>query len=328
MNKKVFGLSLLILLCICIGILQFIQTNKPQSISVVDQNVSVPVPSPSPTPEPTISLVFVGDIMLDRTIRLKAQQHGYDFLIGPNLKQLLSEADYGVANLEGPVTTNQSVSVGSEVGSTRNFIFTFAPESLPFLKKHNITVVNLGNNHILNFGQQGLTETYQNLDTSQLKYFGYTSTTQPENSSFYILEHNGSEIGFVNYNQFIIEGESQALIDIEKIKNEVDYLILYTHWGNEYVPENKVLVDLAHQFIDAGVDLIIGSHPHVVTGHEIYKDKHIYYSLGNFIFDQYFSDDVKTGLVVTALINPISKETFVTEQTVSLSPTGQTELVP
>ncbi|MDQ5951053.1 MAG: hypothetical protein QG639_330, partial [Patescibacteria group bacterium] len=141
-----------------------------------------------------------------------------------------------------------------------------------------------------------------------------------------VLHTPQGTLGFINYNQFITGGEEQAFQDLANIRDDVDYLIVYTHWGNEYVQENQVLIDLAHRFVDAGADLIIGSHPHVITGHETYKDAHIYYSLGNFIFDQYFDAEVKKGLVVLATIHPKTKETSVVEHTVTLEPTGQTEL--
>lgn len=318
-----------LLLLACIGGLYLTSRSTPIPLSAPLGSAFPLLHNPTPEPvDETVTLVFAGDIMLDRNIRLKAQQNGYDSLIGPRLKELLTSAHYAVVNLEGPVTSNPSVSVGSAVGSSRNFLFTFAPESVAFLKAHNMTIVNLGNNHILNFGTEGLSETYQLLDQGGVKYFGFTGSTQPEGSSIFVLEHNSNTVGFVNYNQFISEGEEQAFADIEKIRPSVEYLVLYTHWGNEYVQENQVLIELAHRFVDAGVDLLIGSHPHVVTGHEVYRDKHIYYSLGNFIFDQYFEPEVKKGLVVKAEINPETKETFVTEAQVNIDPSGQTELAP
>jgi poly-gamma-glutamate synthesis protein (capsule biosynthesis protein) len=301
----------------------------PAMNSLTEENFASALPKPSSTPiakKNTISLIFAGDIMLDRNIRTKAKQNGYDFLLGPRLSALLKSSDYTVANLEGPITDNQSVSVGSAVGSTSNFIFTFAPESTTFLKDHSITIVNLGNNHILNFGPDGLAQTYSYLDAAAINYFGFTGDTQPENSETYILDHDGYKIGFVNYNQFIVNGDQQVFADIKKIKPNVDYLIVYTHWGNEYVQENTVLINLAHEFVDAGAHLVIGSHPHIITGNEIYQGSPIYYSLGNFIFDQYFDEDVKKGKLVKATINSDTNETSLEEFIVGISPNGQTEL--
>lgn len=274
-----------------------------------------------------IELLFTGDVMLDRNIRLKAEQNGYSFLIGPKLRELLQSADEVIINLEGPITNNPSVSVGSAVGSTRNFIFTFSPASTNFLIDSSISIVNLGNNHILNFGSEGLSQTYNYLDAAGINYFGFTGQDQPEEKFTYILERDSYRIGFANYNQFISGGNAQVLQDIALLDSQVDYLVVYTHWGNEYVPENETLKNLAHSFVDAGADLVIGSHPHVITGNEVYKNKVIYYSLGNFIFDQYFEPAVKKGLVIKAVINIDTDETTISEYPVLMDGSGQTELI-
>lgn len=323
-------LFLLVLIAIFVTVNLSLKLNRHFSISSLPAlNSPTPISTASPENEIVdnqVELIFAGDVMLDRNIRQKAQQNGYNFLIGSNLKAVLVDADHAVVNLEGPITSNQSVSVGSAVGSTRNYIFTFPPETPEFLLDQNMTIVNVGNNHILNFGIEGLGETYALLDKAEINYFGNTGPSQPPDSSTFILSRGDRSIGFVNYNQFISGGEEQAFADINKIKPLVDYIVLYAHWGNEYQQENEVLITLAHKFVDAGVDLLIGSHPHIVTGHEIYNDKHIYYSLGNFIFDQYFDTEVRRGLVVKASINLETGATEITEYPVSINPNGQTEL--
>lgn len=287
----------------------------------------VPQAVPPTEEQQPITIIFAGDIMLDRSIRSKALQFGYEYLISPSLSDLLQKADIVVANLEGPITNNPSISVGSEVGSRNNYIFTFAPESASFLANKNINLVNLGNNHILNFGPAGLESTYQYLDQAGVAYFGYTGIDQPATKYIKIIDKNGYKIGFVNYNQFIWQGEEQAFTDLATVSSEADYVIMYTHWGNEYVPENQVLIDLAHTFIDAGADMIIGSHPHVITGNEIYQGKPIYYSLGNFIFDQYFDEQVKKGLLLEASISPETNQATISEYYVELTPAGYTNLI-
>lgn len=317
---------LIILSVICFGYL--VSKSSTQTSSLSEESFAPILETPQSTPETSknITLLFAGDVMLDRNIRLAAEKADYDSLIGPQLKNLLKTADSVIVNLEGPITSNQSLSVGSEVGSSRNFLFTFSPESTQFLLNHSISLVNLGNNHILNFGQPGLNETYQLLDQAGIQYFGYTGVEQPAEKFTTTKTIDGYTFGFVNYNQFIWEGESQVFVDIEKLRSQVDYLIVYTHWGNEYVPENQVLKSLAHRFVDTGADLVIGSHPHIITGNEVYKGKHIYYSLGNFIFDQYFEPAVQKGLVIEATINPLNGETAIQEHRVIISKTGQTEL--
>ncbi|HNS65922.1 MAG TPA: CapA family protein [Candidatus Woesebacteria bacterium] len=258
------------------------------------------LPTPTPTPQ-CATLLFGGDMMFDRHIREKAQAKGnYDFIFD-SLAPLFSEADVIVANLEGPVTDFPSRSVGSEIGSTNNYFFTFEPKVVVEILAQWPFIVNLGNNHILNFGQEGLTQTYWYLKESGLPYFGYTQPAQEE-PSYVIKEIRGISFGFVNYNQFVTGGKERVYRDMAEIRDSVEVLVVYTHWGNEYVQENQVIKDLAHQLVEAGADLIIGSHPHVVQGVEAYEGKRIYYSLGNFVFDQYFEEAVQNGLLVEAKV--------------------------
>jgi len=283
--------------------------------------LSHPSPTPTPSPQP-ITLLFAGDLMLDRHIRQKAQSSGYDFILEP-LTNLFSQQDLVIANLEGPVTDNNSISLGSEIGSPRNYVFTFSPDSLATLTKNKIHLVNLGNNHILNFGNKGLTTTLSYLDQNQIAYFG-----QPEAAQNYrILEFQGKKISIISYNQFISGGLAQTLTNLNQTLNQSDWQIIYAHWDNEYAPQSSPATQkLAHQFIDAGADLVIGSHPHVVQQTEIYQGKTVYYSLGNFVFDQYFSKETQTGLLVQVKIDPISGNFSFADYQIKMDLSGQTQL--
>ena len=259
-------------------------------------------PSPTPIPAPECAtILFGGDMMFDRHIRQKAQAVGnYDFIFR-DLEPLLKSADLVVANLEGPVTDFPSRSVGSEVGSTDNYFFTFEPKAILDSLSRWPFVVNLGNNHISNFGAEGLLQTKSYLLKAKLGFFGYTVPGQQEETTWQ-TSVNGLRIAFVNYNQFVVGGLEQSLLDIAESRTSADVVVVYTHWGNEYVPENDVQRNLAHQFVDAGADLVIGSHPHVVQSMEDYAGKRIYYSLGNFVFDQYFEEAVQNGLLVESTV--------------------------
>ncbi len=264
----------------------------PNSTDGEDENLPI-------EDDKTVKILFGGDIILDRYIRTVIKARSFDHII-EGIKPLLNEADFVVANLEGPVTDNQSVSVGSEFGERNNFVFTFPKEVIPDLYKNNISVVNIGNNHIMNFGNDGLEQTRKALKEAGIKYFG---DPNDPNYRWYVKEHNGMNIGFVCYDQFTENGFEKTLDDLSVIKDKTDAVIVYTHWGVEYETcSNKTQQEYAHTFIDQGADLIIGSHPHVVQEVETYKDKTIFYSLGNFIFDQYFSEETQKGLLVRAII--------------------------
>jgi poly-gamma-glutamate capsule biosynthesis protein CapA/YwtB (metallophosphatase superfamily) len=115
-------------------------------------------------------------------------------------------------------------------------------------------------------------------------------------------------LAFIGYNQFqsFVDGAWEASTTTEasvRAAREQGYFpIVFAHWGEEYVPAGERQKRLARAWIDAGAEMVIGAHPHVVQEHEEYAGKHIYYSLGNFIFDQYWEDAVRNGLLVEVRI--------------------------
>jgi len=274
----------------------------------------------------SLKLLFGGDLMFDRHIRLNAQEHGnYNFIFS-DLKELFFGYDLVIANLEGPITDSSSISLGTIPGSPENFIFTFDPQVAQVLADHNIRVVCLGNNHILNFGQEGLISTRHYLGQNGVASFGFAGD---DGGRTLIKELNGFRLGFVNYNQFILGGLAAAKEDIESLLPDTDWLILYAHWGNEYQPyPQEEIKTLAHQFIDQGVDLVIGSHPHVVLSSEEYQGKMIYYSLGNFVFDQYFSLETMTGVLVEVVIDTEKEKIETREWPIKMEKSGKTVLSP
>jgi len=295
MKQKFLYILLLPSLVVVAIFLYFSLTSPPESSPKV-LSLSTTTPTPTPTLSPPLNLLFTGDAMFDRSIRSRGEKEGYSFIL-EEITEYLNSFDLVITNLEGPLTDNQSQSTDSEIGSTDNYIFTFDSEIIPTLKENNLTLLNLGNNHILNFGEDGLKQTTDYLNENDLKYFGDTGTSLV--SPFIIQNLNGLEIVFINHNQFTGQGIDPTLDLISRLETQVDLIILYTHWGEEYQEEpSDTIEEQAYQFIDQGVDLIIGSHPHVIQTHELYNGKHIYYSLGNFVFDQYFSEETQQGLLV------------------------------
>jgi poly-gamma-glutamate synthesis protein (capsule biosynthesis protein) len=181
----------------------------------------------------------------------------------------------------------------------------------------------LANNHILNFGWQGLASTKKYLDEAGIEYFG-----APNGQRNIIKEINGVKIGFISYNEFYGHNEEEEKLvieEIEKIKTETDLVIIFSHWGPEYrLTPTDAVKELAHKFINGGADLIIGSHPHVSEPMEEYNGKRIYYSLGNFVFDQYFDEDVRNGMGVVVKVNLETKQLNFEEIKFYLQSGGQT----
>ncbi|MBP9820073.1 CapA family protein, partial [Candidatus Woesebacteria bacterium] len=254
------------------------------------------------------------------------QRSGKDHIFS-RMQPFISQHDLVVANLEGPVTDNESVSLGSIVGSRENFIFTFEPLVPQLLHDANIKVVNLGNNHINNFGSDGVQQTKERLTAASISYFGNITGEDTEDS---VVEQTIGDVrfGFVNFNQFAPRSLEVALADIASLGDKVDFIIVYTHWGNEYeLTINEVLRQQAQAMIDAGADMIIGSHPHVIQPSEVYKGKYIYYSLGNFVFDQYFDENVQTGLLLSVAFSSIDGSIKPIEHRIHLEKGGQTILL-
>ena len=270
-----------------------------------------------------IQILFVGDLMFDRGIRYYAQKNGSNEYIFDKIYSLLVNNDLVLANLEGPITDEKSVSAGTAIGSKNNYFFTFDPSVAETLYRENIKLVGLANNHILNFGQEGLNSTKKYLSEASISYFG-----APEGNRTIIKEMSGIKIAFISYNQFYgnqnLE-EKSVLENIEKNKSEADFVIVFCHWGVEYDTEPiDSIKDLAHKFIDQGADLVVGSHPHVIVPMETYNGKRIYYSLGNFIFDQYFDQNVRNGMGLILKIDLQTKQLQFEEKRLYLQSGGQT----
>ncbi len=237
-----------------------------------------------------ISILALGDLMMDRNVRGAINENSPDY---PFIKisDFLKGNDLILVNLEGPFTDLSSKSLGNH-----GMIFTFDPAMIPFLKNFGFNLFDLANNHTLNFGQKGLDQTKKYLSDSGLDYFGDPFN---KNGISLVKEISGIRIGFIGYDELDSPAIETVLAEIKNLRPQADFLIVYSHWGVEYITMfSKSQQAKARQFIDAGADLVIGSHPHVIQPLEVYKNKIIFYSLGNFLFDQNFSVQTSQGLAV------------------------------
>jgi len=248
--------------------------------------------------EPEARIVFGGDMMFDRYIRQIMETVGGDYVFSC-IDRALGGADAVVANLEGPITNNASVSINTEDGDEGHYTFTFPPEVAPLLARHNIFVVNIGNNHIANFSWEGITQTKEYLTKADVAYFGDPQSSEEDRVLH--LSFNDIPFAFVSWSDWTSDKTDHTVAQVAKEVAAGNVTVVYAHWGDEYVAPPERVKALAHQFVDAGAALVVGSHPHIVQEIERYKDKYIYYSLGNFIFDQYFSEEVKNGLLLSVV---------------------------
>ena len=173
--------------------------------------------------------------------------------------------------------------------------FTFAPKSAKALADAGITAVSLANNHTANFGVKGVNDTKKNLGDANVQWFG---TPWNASSTELVIERNGMKIAFVGYHDFA-PGFDRILDDVKRLSAEGDFVIVMPHWGIEYYPHPTAKMrEQAREFVAAGAKAVIGAHPHVISENETIAGVPIYYSLGNLLFDQYFSDDVMNGELV------------------------------
>lgn len=241
------------------------------------------------SPATSWSLTAVGDIMLDRNVWNKIKQYGKTYPFA-KITTELKGADMALGNLEGPFTssTKHAVSGGA-------LLFNFDPIMAPVLKQSGFTILSLANNHTLNQGQAGLDATRQILKKLGLIAFG-----DPRNATGFTKTQtiNDQKITFIGYHG-LANGFESVVSEVKKARKTSDVVVVVPHWGAEYKlniqPRLKVQ---AHQLVDAGADMVLGGHPHVVEPMEVYKNRFIAYSLGNFIFDQYFSSDTQQGLML------------------------------
>ncbi len=245
---------------------------------------------------PALSLVVVGDIMLDRNVSNIINRKGFEYFF-KGVQELISSADIAIGNLEGPFTSYPSRTTSLQ---SKELVFTFDPHLAPKLATLGFDAFGLGNNHTLNFGYEGLSMTRSYLNQAGILYYGDPSNKEEVST---IISRNGIRIALIGFHEFSYMNFENVYQEIERMRPFADIVIVTPHWGVEYKTEpTDRMVEWAHAFIDRGADAVIGAHPHIIALSEEYKGKKIYYSLGNFAFDQYFSEATMKGLALKLTI--------------------------
>ncbi len=275
-----------------------------------------------------IKLSFLGDVALGQDHQFNytdSFDHMFDKKEGDyawffsGVADLLKQDDLTVANLETTLSNETQKAEKFDYGN--NYWFNGKPEYANILKAGSVEIANLANNHTYDFGQKGYDATRQALKDAGIEYFGYTEVLYKE--------VKGIRIGFAGFNQL---GEYEQGLDmnvfkaevkemIEKLRSECDLVIVNFHWGKEYKYKHEPLQqELAYLAIDAGSDLVIGHHPHVLQSIEKYKGKYIAYSLGNFCFGgRKKPDDYDTA---------IFQQTFIFDSDRVLQPIEEPDIIP
>jgi len=213
------------------------------------------------------------------------------------------------------------------------------PSVIPALKGAGLSIVSVANNHAGDWGRDAYTDTLLRLKENEILYTGGGINIQ-EAEQPVVIEKYEIKIGYLGFsdvgpNMTASESNSGILLTSnphfdEIIKNasrQVDHLIVAFHFGEEYKTEhNDRQKLLAHKAIDDGAKIIIGTHPHVIQDTEIYKNGFIAYSLGNFIFDQYFSENTMKGMLLKIRLNK-NGSMIIKKNTVSLNKVFQPEKI-
>ncbi|SDF64451.1 poly-gamma-glutamate synthesis protein (capsule biosynthesis protein) [Fontibacillus panacisegetis] len=251
--------------------------------------------------EQELLIHFGGDTIFSDKVAVKLNEEGYDYPY-EYVRELFQNDDLTVVNLETPVTER---GVGAE---NKTFVFKSSPKALPEMVKAGIDAVNLANNHSLDQGVEGLLDTIDHLKDNHILHVGAGKNRNDAFTPIYV-ERKGIKIAICGFSR-VIPHESwsaekkragvaatynseMAVKAIQAARKNADLVLVVVHWGKERATElEKHQTSLAHEYIDAGADLVIGGHPHVLQGIEKYKNKWIAYSSGNFIFTK--SKDPKT----------------------------------
>ncbi|SRR6056297_673141 len=258
-----------------------------------------------------IMVSATGDIMLGRRVGKLLDENG-GISAYKNFSFIFDRSDVLFGNLECSLSERGQRLLGKGIW------LRGTPDKAELLKEAGFSILSLANNHILDYGNDALQDTVDFLDEKGIGHAGagmdISSAREP-----YIFDKGGSSIGFLAYNEFsyyfwsyeekrkFVAEENMPgtaptdlapmLEDIEKLKSRVDLVAVSLHWGiEESNSETEGQREMAHALIDAGADIIIGHHPHVIQGLEIYRERPIIYSLGNYIFDQN-DENNKQGMV-------------------------------
>ncbi|MEK7542154.1 MAG: CapA family protein [Patescibacteria group bacterium] len=251
-------------------------------------------PFPQKQETKTITLLFAGDIILDRGVEWQIQKNGGNWH-WPFLKvaDTLQKADLAFANLESQISDK-----GHNVGSI--YSFRADPQSVEGLVYAGFDVLSVVNNHSFDYTKEAFEDSIARIQKAGIA---------PLAQNLVIREVESTKIGFLAYSNFpgpaLVNWDNfpEVIQDIQNAKSQVDILVVSLHAGVEYAKEPDEFQNaFAQDAIDAGADLIVGHHPHVVQPLEQYKQGWITYSLGNFVFDQDFSKETMAGAMLKVIV--------------------------
>ncbi len=251
--------------------------------------------STTTTEPPALTIAAGGDVHGDRNVGKYIDKHGGEAVFA-KVKPYLEDAHLAFVNLESPISDKGSPVPGKE------FTFRSRTALAAGLAYAGLDVVSLANNHARDYGAAALLDTFVRLEAVGVKWAG-AGADASEARSPALLETPAGTVAVLAFTGIIPSGfpagsdrpgvattsdQARVIAAVQSAAEKADYVIVSFHWGTEYEGvANAGQKALAHKVIDAGADLVLGHHPHVIQGLEVYKNKLIAYSLGDFVFDHY-----------------------------------------
>lgn len=276
--------------------ISFFDLVNPPTPEPAPGSTPAPTPEPSPTPEPVtqadgsvvVTLTAVGDVTIGRNVQysgasifekeLKKQNNDINFIFR-NVKDIFAQDDLTIANFEGVLADSYTIPSNKRNNS---FLFLGPPSYAEALKNNSVEAVTMENNHVGDFGQDGIDATIAAMENVGVVWANKTRMG--------VYEIQGLRIGMLAYqtlNQSISSSELKDLVaaDIARAKESCDIVTVSFHWGEEldYAPRSNQIM-LGRAAIDAGADLVLGHHSHRINPIECYKGRYIVYSLANCSF--------------------------------------------
>lgn len=262
-----------------------------------------------PETQQDVTVVFSGDILLSSYVLNNYEKSGINGILSEELQSEMQNADITMVNEEFPFSNR-----GTQA-QDKQFTFRVDPGYVKILQEMGIDVVTVANNHALDYGTDALSDTFQTLDNAGIAYVGAGDNLERA-SQPYVIKAGGKTFGFLAASRVIPEvswnidnrqpgmlctyDSAELCNAIQKAKETCDYVVVYVHWGieRENTPQDYQR-QLGKAYIDAGADMVIGAHPHVLQGIEYYNGKPIVYSLGNYIFNQEIGSTVLLKTTIT-----------------------------
>jgi poly-gamma-glutamate synthesis protein (capsule biosynthesis protein) len=286
------------ILIVTLFIALFVHTNLPDNRSIQNTSPESLFAHADSNANTVFTATFVGDIMLGRGLQDASEFYGYDSYF-KKTKDYFENFDLVVGNFENPIVHGDKKAIVVQRGVT----LSANSECLGAMKNAGFNMLSLANNHILDYEVTGMLNTMESLDQVGIAYFGAGRDVN-EAKGYQVIESNGTKIAVIGINEvpgyqhnsknvhtlFTIASEKVYLDAVSEAASVVDVVIVFMHWGDEYtaiVSSNQQ--EIGRKLIDAGADIVIGRHSHVLQPIEIYGKGVIFYSLGNFVFDQGWS---------------------------------------